>query len=413
MSEQLWSIPNHWSWVKASEIAKIVGGGTPKSHDETNFSENGIPWITPADLTGYDKKYISRGRRDLSQKGLETSGARLLPKGSVLFSSRAPIGYCVIAENPISTNQGFKSLVLNENALPEYIQYYLIATREYAKSIASGTTFLELSGSRMAHYPIPLPPLEEQRRIVAKLDVLLGRNKAGRQELSAATQLIKRQRQAVLAQAFSGELTADWREEMNITFGKNIELGTVTTSLAYGTSAKSQAEGDVPVLRMGNIQNCFIDWSDLVYTSDASEIKKYALRKGDVLFNRTNSPELVGKTALYRGEREAIYAGYIIRIRCNSELLPEYLNYCLNSPMGREYCWQVKSDGVSQSNINAKKLAAFTFTLPSLEEQREIVRRIEAAFARIDEGEQAIKQAFTLAERLEQATLAKAFRGEL
>ena len=93
---------------------------------------------------------------------------------------------------------------------------------------------------------------------------------------------------------------------------------------------------------------------------------------------------------MYHGEREAIYAGYLIRVRCTELLLPDYLGYCLNSPSGRDYCWRVKSDGVSQSNINAKKLAAFPLILPSIEEQREIVRRVEELFAIADRIEASI-----------------------
>ena len=151
----------------------------------------------------------------------------------------------------------------------------------------------------------------------------------------------------------------------------------------------------------------------MVYTSDPAEIKKYRLQEGDVLFNRTNSPELVGKTALYRGESEAIYAGYLIRICCSLDLLPEFLTYALNSPLGRYYCWQVKTDGVSQSNVNAKKLGSFTFELPSTAEQKEIVQRIEKMFKAIDLMAQEYQKASQLCDRLEQATLSKAFRGEL
>jgi type I restriction enzyme S subunit len=164
---------------------------------------------------------------------------------------------------------------------------------------------------------------------------------------------------------------------------------------------------------MGNIQNGTLDWSHLVFTDDPLEIKKYDLRHGDVLFNRTNSPELVGKTAVYKDERPAIYAGYLIRVRCSERLLPDFINFCLGSPKGREYCWAVKSDGVSQSNINAKKLAAFEFALPSVEEQSEIVRRVETLFAFADRLEARLQAARTAAERLTPALLAKAFRGEL
>jgi type I restriction enzyme S subunit len=131
------------------------------------------------------------------------------------------------------------------------------------------------------------------------------------------------------------------------------------------------------------------------------------------LFNRTNSPELVGKTAVFRDGRRAIFAGYLIRVRCTDNLLPEYLGFCLNSPQGRDYCWRVKTDGVSQSNINAKKLAAFSFRLPSIEEQREIVRRVQTALGWLDRVAAEREQAVRLLPRLDQAILAKAFRGEL
>jgi type I restriction enzyme S subunit len=139
----------------------------------------------------------------------------------------------------------------------------------------------------------------------------------------------------------------------------------------------------------------------------------YRLVTGDVLFNRTNSPELVGKTAVFHGEREAIYAGYLIRVRCSSRVLPDYLGYCLNSPAGRDYCWQVKTDAVSQSNINATKLAAFTFDLPPLDEQKEIIRRVETLFAFANGIDAHLTEARAQVERLTPAVLAKAFRGEL
>src|SRR5689334_211102 len=146
-----WEIPPTWQWASAKDIAQIVGGGTPSTADETNFAETGIPWVTPADLTGFREAYISRGARDLSLKGYESSGAQILPPGTVLFSSRAPIGYCAIAANDISTNQGFKSFVLKGNISPEYVRHYLLASKEYAESLSSGTTFKELSGSRIAN----------------------------------------------------------------------------------------------------------------------------------------------------------------------------------------------------------------------------------------------------------------------
>ena len=260
---------------------------------------------------------------------------------------------------------------------------------------------------------IPLPPLPEQRRIVAKVDGLTARTARARKELNRIPTLIARYKQRLLALAFSGELTAGWRAAKGLSDAKEVALVDVAKGFSYGTSAKSAPSGEVPVLRMGNIQDGKLDWTNLVFTSDKAEIKKYTLIPGDVLFNRTNSPELVGKTALYKGEQDAVYAGYLIRIQCTEKLMPEYLTYSLNGPAGRDYCWAVKTDGVSQSNINAKKIAVFRFLLPSLEEQAEIVRRIESAFGWLDRMAADHAAAARLLPKLDAAILAKAFAGNL
>lgn len=164
---------------------------------------------------------------------------------------------------------------------------------------------------------------------------------------------------------------------------------------------------------MGNLQNGEIDWKDLVYTSDINEIKKYNLEPNSVLFNRTNSPELVGKTSIYRDERQAIYAGYLIKINNQPELNPEYLNYSLNTIYAQEWKLSVKTDGVSQSNINAQKLGKFEIPFPPVEEQQEIVKRVKELFEKADRIEERYKKAKSFTDRLTQSILNKAFKGEL
>lgn len=305
---------------------------------------------------------------------------------------------------------------------------------------------------------VPLPPLNEQRRIVAKLEKLLAKVNACGDRLDKIPTILKRFRQSVLAAACSGRLTADWREKhpdvepaeelLKRTQDQRVAKATTTAqqkkideiysykesqnsdelppnwsycclekiaySFNYGTSTKSSPSGDVPVLRMGNLQEGVIDWSDLVFTSDTAEISKYSLEPYTVLFNRTNSPELVGKTSIYLGERPAIFAGYLIRIIHVKECLnPKYLNYFLNSLQAKEYCRKVKADGVSQSNINAQKLGKFEIPFCSLQEQEEIVRRLEALFQKCDQIEARYQKAKAYTDKLTQALLAKAFRGEL
>lgn len=178
-----------------------------------------------------------------------------------------------------------------------------------------------------------------------------------------------------------------------------VTIKEICKSLNYGTSKKSTFSGKCAVLRMGNLQNGYIDWTDLVFTNDEKDIQKYSLVKGDVLFNRTNSADLVGKTSLYRGEYPAIYAGYLINLNYDrKKVVGEYLNYILNTQEAKKYCLAVKTDGVSQSNINAQKIGAFLFHLPPFEEQKKIseflsdVDNLIFSLQKLVEKKKAIKQ---------------------
>ena len=170
--EGWYQVPVSWRWVRLGTIGDIVGGGTPRSDNPAYFTDEGIPWLTPADLNGFKAKKIHRGRRCITKAGLENSSAQLLPVGSVLFSSRAPIGYVAIAGCELATNQGFKSCVPFLTELNEFLYYYLISVADRIDREASGTTFREVSGKIVSQLPVPLPPLAEQKRILAKVDEL-------------------------------------------------------------------------------------------------------------------------------------------------------------------------------------------------------------------------------------------------
>ncbi|MCF8328025.1 MAG: restriction endonuclease subunit S, partial [Bacteroidales bacterium] len=195
---------------------------------------------------------------------------------------------------------------------------------------------------------------------------------------------------------------------------KWIKVGELTNKVEYGTSQKSKPKGKVPVLRMGNIQNNYFDWSDLVYTDDENEIKKHSLVKYDVLFNRTNSPELVGKSAIFLNEQKAIFAGYLIRVNhFKNQIDSKYLNYFLNSYEAKKYANIVKTDGVNQSNINGEKLMSYPFPLTDKKEQTQIVQEIETRFSVAEKLGKTIEESLQKAESLRQSILKKAFEGEL
>ncbi|TRV04255.1 MAG: restriction endonuclease [Microcystis wesenbergii Mw_MB_S_20031200_S109] len=192
------------------------------------------------------------------------------------------------------------------------------------------------------------------------------------------------------------------------------KLGYMTIGTEYGTSSKSQKEGKIPVLRMGNIQHGILDWSDLVFTNDEDEIRQYFLHKNDVLFNRTNSPEWVGKTAIYLGQRPAIFAGYLIRInQINSIVDAKYLTHFLNSIVAKNHGNKVKTDGVNQSNINGEKLCNYPFPYVSLQEQTQIVQEIESRLSVCDQLEATLTENLEKAEALRQSILKRAFEGKL
>ena len=158
-------LPESWCWCRLRSLGQIVGGGTPSTTNQM-FWNGSIPWLSPADLTGYTEMYIAHGKKNITEEGLEKSSAALLPAGSILYSSRAPIGYVVISTNPISTNQGFKSLVPAIAGMSEFYYFVLKARTSDIKQRATGTTFKEISGNDFGNTLVPLPPITEQKRIV-------------------------------------------------------------------------------------------------------------------------------------------------------------------------------------------------------------------------------------------------------
>lgn len=157
--------------MKLSEIGQIVAGGTPKTKIEEYWNGD-VPWITPKDLSSHAGMYISRGERNISQVGLDNSSAKLLPKGTVLFTSRAPIGYVAIARNEVTTNQGFKSIIVNDEHDNIFTYYLLKNNIDIIENHANGSTFKEISGSVMKSLEFGIPSLREQKAIAHILSTL-------------------------------------------------------------------------------------------------------------------------------------------------------------------------------------------------------------------------------------------------
>jgi type I restriction enzyme S subunit len=441
MSEVL---PNGWVETSLKDIVTYKKGRKPKNTIPEE-KEGYIPYLLIDEMEGKPIRcYTDDDKIPIAQK----NDVLIVWDGSIGKTAtglQGAIGSTIAALTPV--------------VIPEhFLEYFLKTAKPFIEQTSRGTGLQHINPKTFWPLSFPLPPLNEQKRIVAKLDAIMPRIEVVKERLEKVPRILKRFRQSVLSAAVTGKLTEQWRGEhpevesaevlVKSLFKKRLEkcstpgqkqkidslyketeteddnnipeswrftfLSKICESFQYGTSAKSDKEGKVVVLRMGNLQNGKIDWSELAYTSDDKEIEKYLLEKNTVLFNRTNSPELVGKTSIYNGDRKAIFAGYLIRINSYSDVLDShYLNFALNTGYAREFCHREKTDGVSQSNINAQKLAHFELPLPPLEEQKEIVRQVDKLFALADKVEEHYKKAKAKVDNLSQSVLAKAFRGEL
>ncbi|MGD1929907.1 MAG: restriction endonuclease subunit S [Leptolyngbyaceae cyanobacterium] len=251
---------------------------------------------------------------------------------------------------------------------------------------------------------VPIPPIAEQKQIVAILDEAFeGIDSAisnTEKNLANARELFESYLNAIFTR--KGD---DWEDK---------KIKDVAEKVEYGTSAKSSPDGEVPVLRMGNIQNGVLDWNDLVYTDNQEDIDKYLLKYNDVLFNRTNSAEHVGKTAIYKGDMPAIFAGYLIRIHRKEDLIDaDFLNFYLNSYRAREYGKSVMSQSVNQANINGTKLKDYPIPVPPLTEQTQIVKKLSCLLTETQRLEAIYQQKLAALNELKQSTLQRAFSGEL
>jgi len=277
---------------------------------------------------------------------------------------------------------------------------YLSGVTEGMQTHSTGIR--NLNGDAYKAIKITFPPLPEQRRIVGILDEAfegIATAKANAEKnLQNARTIFESHLQSLL-------LSKKWKQKT---------LGDVCDRVEYGSSAKSKKEGKIPVLRMGNIQDGKLDWEKLVYSDDKVEIEKYRLKHNDVLFNRTNSPELVGKTAIYKSEMPAIFAGYLIRIHRKEDLLDaDYLNYFLNSEMALRYGKTVTISSVNQANINGAKLKGYPIQVPPISEQRTIVKKLDLLATETQRLASLYQRKIAALDELKKSLLHQAFTGQL
>ena len=409
-------IPESWKWVRLGDCTNYAQAKEKMSPVDLTDS------IWSLDLEDIEKDtgriicFNTAGTRKISGEKV------VFRKGQILYSKLRPyLKKILIAPDDGICSPELVPFSVYGDLDTQYIVSVLKAPHVdfLINSVTYGVKMPRVGTDTMVNLLVPLPPLAEQKRIVAKIEELLPYIDRYEKAWNRLEDFNKRfpadMQKSILQLAIQGKLVEQRPEEGTgeelyrqiqkekqalIKAGKIkkekplpeitddeipfdipdswkwVSIENVCINVQYGTSSKSSISGKIAVLRMGNIQNGRIIYDKLVYTSDETEIAKYPLEVNDLLFNRTNSKELVGKTAIYKGEKPAIYAGYLVRL---TPLLmdSDFLNYVMQTQYYWAYCQTVRSDAIGQSNINAEKLKRFSFPLPPLAEQKRIVAKLE------------------------------------
>ncbi|MDE2683208.1 MAG: restriction endonuclease subunit S [Chloroflexota bacterium] len=448
------NLPEGWAVSIMADACQIVQGQSPPG-ETYNSCGIGLPFLQGKAEFG-----------EIYPTAIKWCSApnKIAETDDVLISIRAPVGPTNLCPARSCIGRGLAA-IRPEGGIPSrFILYSLRATEQELRSNSTGTTFDAIRGEALRSYGIALPPLSEQHRIVAEIETQFTRLDASVAALRRAQANLKRYRASVLKDACEGRLVPS-EAELARSEGREYEPAAVlleriladrrkrwesqekrrgkyrepsdpdastlpqlpegwawatveqlSLRIQYGTSRKasSDAEG-VPVLRMGNIQEGALDFSDLKYLpSQDEEVEKTLLNPGDLVFNRTNSPELVGKSAVYKESHpSACFASYLIRVAFPEACLPDYVCFFINSQHGRAYIAQVRSQQVGQANVNGTKLAAIPIPLPPLAEQWRIVAEVERQLSVMQQAEATVDASLARAERLRQSILKQAFSGKL
>lgn len=386
-----------WEIKKLGDVCEIIGGTTP-STSKKEYWNGTEKWITPAEVK-IENKYITDSVKHITKKAVKDCSLQKLPIGTVIFSSRAPIGKVAISNTELYCNQGFKNFVCGKNIFNEYLYYFLYANTEYLNSIGKGTTFKEVSKSVVSQVQIPLPPLAEQKRIVKILDekfATLEQIKSNAQKnLDNAKELF----QAELSKSFSNK---NW-EKKRLGDVCDVRDGTHDSPRFFSTG--------FPLVTSKNLKQGKIDMSNVKFISkeDLDKINQRSkVNIGDILFamiGTIGNPVLVKEEPNYAIKNMALFKP---RNTIKSEFLTYYLSssLCINKMI-------TDSKGSTQRFVSLGYLRDYEILLPPLAEQEHIVKHLDAVQSKVRSLQEIYTKTLSDCDELKQSFLSKAFNGEM
>lgn len=389
---------SEWPMVKLGEVARVVAGGTPKT-SVLEYWDGDIPWVTPKDLALSESLWINAGERFITDYGLAKSAAALLPRGTVLWSSRAPIGLVAIANNQIATNQGFKSFVPGGELDSEYLAYFLIHQRPILEMMGVGATFKEVSAKRAAEIMVPLPPLGEQKRIA---EILGGVSKA----------IQKTKVQLLLMDSLGENKYLSLSKDAD-TFKSLKDLG-VKKITGKSIVAKPDNEHDVnQIIKVSAVSSGrFIASEAKPLPADYEPNNLHEIHQGDLLFARASgSANLLGACCIVDKEIQHLYLpDKVWKLEVDEDILPKV--YLLQALRGREFRSVAESHFSSSTGVkNIKTSMLMEFKIPVLKQGQfnDYVHFVKT----LDNLRHLLHRKLSLLQELQKSLASRAFAGLL
>lgn len=453
------TLPPGWVWTTLGDIAELVGGGTP-SRTTPDFFTGDILWLTPTEIPKDRISVVSHSKERITAEGLRKSSARLVPKGTVLMTSRASIGFVAIAGTEVTTNQGFANFICEEGVYNFYLAYWLWANADFFEQQATGTTFKEIIKSKLRTFTLPLPPLLEQRRIVAEIEKQFTRLDAGVAAFKRMQTTLKRYRASVLKAACEGRLAsqdpndepadrllarilserrARWETEhpgkkyveppAPVTDGlPELPVGWCWTRaeqlcdfITKGTTPAANklfgGAGDVPFIKVYNLTDRgHLDFSvHPTFVSRQTHIGELARSRvypGDVLMNIVGPP--LGKVSIVPDQHSEWNINQAIAIfRPMPSYDRRFLCHCLLTEQILAWAVRRAKATAGQFNLTLEICRDLPLPVPPLPEQQRIVAEVERRLSVVVELEATVAANLARAGRLRQAVLKRAFEGRL
>ena len=425
--EQPYEVPENWVWVRLGAVCGFERGITfPSSAKQNERDDENIPCLRTAnvqdelelnDLIYVNKKYYKNNSDKLIRENdiiMSTANSReLVGKTSFVYKVDYPMIF-----------GGFVMALRANKLLSKFLFYYLrleFLLGRFRGESTQTTNIANISSSVLGEYIFPLPPLSEQQRIVERIGELFAKLDEAKERLQEVADSFAVRKAAILHKAFTGELTKQWRRENGVS-DESWEESNLGSFIACGPQnglykPKSSYGDGIRIIRIDAFYDGVIEqWDELKRLRlDENEIKCYSLNLNDILINRVNSMQYLGKSALVRELKDAcVFESNIMRLSVDeSRIYPEFLISFLNSQMGLNELRKNAKQAVNQASINQQDIKNVIINLPSLPEQHEIVRLIDDLLARERAAQQTAEQALASIDLMKKSILARAFRGEL